>query len=228
MSFQKATRELRIPKILLSGVSGGGKTLSAIKVMRGLIGDKSFGIIDAESRSSAIYAKDYDFMMCDLVDSEQNINGYIKAMEDAKSVIKGLIVDGITPAWKDILDKSSRMEGSSYQNWGKLTPLQDKFMKYIVSYPLPLVCTVRSKQGYVLELNDKGKQVPKKVGLEIEQRNSSDYEFDIHISIDQSTHKGKIEKCRYSEVEDYFNQNGGEVLLTEEVGVIIKKAIKGE
>lgn len=228
MTFQKATRELRVPKILISAVSGGGKTLSAIKLMRGLIGDKPFGLVDAESRSSAIYANEYEFFMHDLVDAEQNINGYIKVMEEAKATLKGLIVDGITPAWKDILEKSNKMEGSSYQNWGKLTPLQDKFMKYIVSFSLPLICTVRSKQGYAMEVNDKGKTVVRKVGLEIEQRNTSDYEFDIHFSIDQSTHRARIEKCRYKEIEEYWNTNGGEVLLTEKVGQIIKKAIKGE
>lgn len=228
MSFQKAVRELRIPKIFITSVSGGGKTLSSIKLMRGLIGDKPFGLIDSESRSSAIYANEYEFFMHDLVDTEQSINGYIKVMEEAKSTMKGLIVDGITPAWKDILDKSNKMDGNSFQNWGKLTPFQDKFMKYIVSYPLPLICTCRMKQGYAQEVNDKGKTVIKKIGLSIEQRDTTDYEFDIHFILDNEHHKAKIEKCRYKEVEEYWNANGGEVLLTEEVGQIIKKAIKGE
>ena len=120
------------------------------------------------------------------------------------------------------------MEGNSYTNWSKLTPLYDNFKKAVVNYSLPLICTVRSKQDYVLEMNDKGKQVPKKVGLAMEAGKDIDFDFDIVFAVDQSTNMARIDKCRYSEVVEYFKDKGGEVLLTEEVGVIIKKAIKGE
>ena len=78
---------------------------------------------------------------------------------------QGLIVDGITPVWQAILDKSASMEGNSFTNWSKLTPLYQQFIQFIIDFPIPLICTSRSKQSYVLEENSQGKMVPKKVGL---------------------------------------------------------------
>lgn len=228
MSFQKAKIEQRIPLWLIQASSGSGKTYSALCLMKGIVNGGKMAVIDTENRRSAIYANDFDFFIRDLAPNEQNINGYIAAMEEAKDKVDGLIVDGLSPAWKDLLDKSNKMEGNSFHNWGKLSPLQDKFLSYIQNYPKPLICTVRMKQGYAMEVNDKGKTVVKKVGLEPVQRNDLDYEFDISFTIDRDSHKASLGKCNYKQVEKYFEENGGEVLLTEEVGKILVKIIKGE
>lgn len=230
MTFQKAVRGIRPPKILLSGPAGGGKTKSALRLMEGLIGNANKLVVDSENNSSSIYANEFDFLIHNLEDKDQTIKGYIEVMDKVKAdgSIKGLILDGITPAWKYILDLSNKMEGNSYTNWAKLTPMFDSLKKAIINYPLPLICTVRSKQDYVLELNEKGKQVPKKVGLAMETGKDLDFDFDIVFAVDQTTNLARIDKCRYSEIVEYFKDKGGEVLLTEEVGAIIKKAIKGE
>ena len=227
MSFQKATRELRQVVILLQASSGSGKTYSALTLMKGLTEGGKIAVIDTENRSSAIYANEFDFYIKDLPPTEQNINGFIAAMELAKDKVDGLIVDGITPAWKDILDRANR-SGGGFKDWQALTPLQDKFMKYIQGYPKPLICTVRMKQGYAMEVNDKGKTVVKKIGLEAQQRNDLSFEFDLVFNIDSVSHKASLDKCRYKELNEYFEDKGGEVLLTEEVGESIKQAIKGE
>lgn len=226
--FKEAKRGTRVPKILLTGPSGGGKTKSALRLMKGLIGDKPLALIDTENDSSTIYANEFAFLVANLPKSEQNVAGYQKVMNEAITDAKasGVIVDSITPAWKDIIDRSNKMDGNSFTNWGKLTPVQESFKDFIIAFPIPLICTVRSKQGYVLELNEKGKNVPKKVGLEIEQGKDIDYDFDIVFKIDQQTHFASIDKCRYTEVEDYFIQNGGEILLTEEIGIIIRNIIR--
>lgn len=228
MSFQKATRGIRPPKILISGPAGGGKTKSALRLMEGLIGKVPKLVVDSENNSSSIYANEFDFLIHNLESKDQTVKGYLEILEKAKTESKGVILDGITPAWKYILDLSNKMEGNSYTNWAKLTPLFDNFKNALIAFPLPLICTVRSKQDYVLELNDKGKQVPKKVGLAMETGKDLDFDFDIVFAVDQTTNMARIDKCRYTEIVEYFKDKGGEVLLTEEVGTIIKKAIKGE
>lgn len=229
MSFQKATRGIRPPKILISGPAGGGKTKSALRLMEGLIEKNPKLVVDTEHNSSTIYANEFEFFIYNLPKNEQTVKGYSEVMNKAKGEVKGLILDSITPAWKYILELSDKMEGNnSYTNWRKLNPVFDQFKEAIINYPIPLICTVRSKQGYVLEMNDKGKQVPRKVGMEMETGKDIDFEFDIVFAVDQSTNLARIDKCRYSEIVNYFNERGGEVLLTEEVGQIIRKAIKGE
>lgn len=225
--FQKAERSSRIPKILLVGPAGAGKTKSALYLMTGFIGkDKKVALIDSENSSSTIYANEFDFLHANIPSEEQNIPGYIKYMSEAfKANVDGLIIDSISPAWDALVQTSNNMQGNSFTNWSKLTPLQKDFMQKITRFPKPTICTARSKQSYVLEANAQGKMVPKKVGLEIIQGKDIDYEFDIVFAIDQSTHKAKIDKCRYSEIENYFKERGDEIQLTEEVGQFISKVV---
>jgi len=58
-----------------------------------------------------------------------------------------------------------------------------------------LIATMRSKQDYILVANDKGKQVPKKVGLAPIQRDQMDYEFTLVFDIGVD-HRGEVSKDR--------------------------------
>jgi hypothetical protein len=55
---------------------------------------------------------------------------------------------------------------------------------------------MRSKTAYVLEANDRGKMVPKKVGLEPVQRDGMEFEFDVVGELDLD-HRLTITKSRY-------------------------------
>ena len=73
---------------------------------------------------------------------------------------------------------------NSFTAWRKLTPQHNAFVEAMVRSKLHLVATMRSKMEYVVETNDKGKSVPRKVGLAPVQREGMDYEFDIVFDID--------------------------------------------
>lgn len=225
--FQKAERGTRVPKILLTGPAGAGKTKSALYLMQGLIGKGKIALVDSENNSATIYANEFDFLHANIPPEKQHINGYIEFMVEAFNAgVDGLVIDSISPAWDNLVAAANNMQGNSFTNWSKLTPLQKLFGQKIVSFPKPLICTARSKQSYVLEANAQGKMVPKKVGLEIVQGKDLDYEFDIVFAIDQSTHNAKIDKCRYTEIETYFAERGGEVKLSVELGEFINKVLK--
>jgi len=227
MSFKKATREQRIPKIGLLGPAGSGKTKSALILMEGIIGDKPYVVLDTENFSSSIYANKHTFDVCTLTDVSPKI--IREKMEEAlKAGYKGVIIDSATPAWDYLVDMANKMPGNSFQNWGTLTPIQRDFLKYINSYPVPVICTIRQESQYVVETNEKGKAVPKKVGLKAQQGKGMEFELDLVFAIDQSTHRAKIDKSRYEDIEQYFNDQGGEVVLTKEVGQLIRKSFKGE
>lgn len=60
---------------------------------------------------------------------------------------------------------------------------------------LHVICTMRSKTDFVLT-EEKGKQVPKKVGLAPVQREGFDYEMTVVLDIDRDTHMALTSKDR--------------------------------
>jgi hypothetical protein len=77
-----------------------------------------------------------------------------------------------------------------------------------------MICTMRSKQEYVLEKNEKGKEVPRKVGMAPVQREGMEYEFTTLFDVDMA-HQGQTSKDRTGLFD------GQIAVLTEETGARI-------
>jgi hypothetical protein len=83
---------------------------------------------------------------------------------------------------------------------GKIgTPLQNRLMKAILEAPMHIIATMRVKTEYAMDTNDKGKVVPKRVGLTAVQRDGVEYEFDF-IGIMSIENTLTIEKTRMIEL----------------------------
>jgi hypothetical protein len=54
----------------------------------------------------------------------------------------------------------------------------------LVSYPGHVIVTLRVKTEYLIEENERGKKIPRKVGLKPEQREGLEYEFDVVADLD--------------------------------------------
>lgn len=220
--LQKAQRGSRIPKILIMGPAGGGKTLGAIKLMEGILGNDNYLLIDTESNSSTIYADKHSFYVKDIPKAEQNVSGFLAAMKfGLDNKVEGVIQDSMSPYWQDLTNRASQA-GGSFTVWKDLSPIHDKYMEKILAFPIPFIGTAQTKQGYVIEQIN-GKSVPKKVGQEPILGKDADYQFDIVFYVDPLTNKARISKCRYEELGEYFEKEGGDVLLNEEVGKLIAK-----
>jgi hypothetical protein len=195
-------------KIGLSGPSGSGKTDGALSLATnfGSAADPTkkprILVIDTENRSSALYADRYDFDIIPLK-APYTPERYKRAMQKA---IDGnydwLIVDTISHEWDaegGILRKKDRLDlapgSNSYTNWAKLTPDHEAFIEFIKQIPVHTICTMRSKQAYVLETNDKGRQVPRKIGMAPVQRDGVEYEYALIFDLDMS-HRGVPSKNR--------------------------------
>lgn len=203
--FKKAERKQVKLKLALTGPSGSGKTYSALRLAKGLVDaglGKRIAVIDTENDSASLYAGDFDFdSVC--IEQPYTIAKYRQAFMDAKKEGFDIVIcDSITHAWageggllskKESLDASGK--GNSYTNWASITKEHEAFKAAILLSDFHLICTMRSKQDYVLESNDKGKQAPKKVGMAPIQRDGMEYEFttvfDISMSHECSTSKDR-------------------------------------
>ena len=185
--FKKATR-LQIPlKLALTGPSGSGKTYSALLLARGLVGKKGrIALIDTENRSASLYADlagEFDTLE---VSPPYTVDKYAEGVDAAiEAGYDVLIIDSITHCWAGeggLLDQKNSLDArggrqNQYTNWAPITKLHEQFKGKILSSPIHIICTMRSKQDYVLEQNDKGKSAPRKVGMALIQRDGMEYEF---------------------------------------------------
>lgn len=184
MKLQTAARKRAKIKMGLQGPSGSGKTYTSLLISNGLCGawDK-VAVIDTESGSSELYSHLGPYQVLQL-HPPFSPERYIEAITICeKSGIEVVIIDSITHEWENLLEYHASMQGNSFTNWGKVTPRHNAFVQKILQSPLHIICTMRTKQDYVL--NEKnGKMVPEKVGLKSVQRDGLEYELTLVFDLD--------------------------------------------
>lgn len=188
--FQRAERRQGKLKVAITGPSGSGKTFSSLLLAAGI--GKRIAVVDTENHSASLYA-DYTTgplagIVFDIlaIDPPYTVQKYLAALEAAeREGYDVLIVDSISHAWAGeggLLDKKSALDqrpnANTYASWMKITPEHEKFRAKILQSKLHVICTMRSKQDYILaEVN--GKKVPQKIGMAPIQRDGMEYEFTV-------------------------------------------------
>ena len=194
MTFKKAERKQARPKLAITGPSGSGKTFSALLIAAGM--GKKIAVIDTENGSASLYAdvekgalKGIEFDTLEIA-PPYTIDKYVLAIQAAEEASYDvLIVDSISHAWAGeggLLSKKEALDqrgGNSYTNWAGITKEHEIFKSRILAADVAMICTMRSKQDYVLETNDKGKSAPKKVGMAPIQRDGMEYEFTVVLDL---------------------------------------------
>jgi len=194
--FVKAQRKRKPVKMLLTGPSHSGKTLSALYLAHGMGG--KVAVIDSEHGGSTFYhGRDgLDFDIWELEDfSDEAYLEAIKAGVDSRYDV--LVIDSLTHEWewmKDYVDKLQGRFKNQFQAWSVASPRQQKFIEYILAAPVHIICTARSKTEWVIEESD-GKKTVKKVGTTPQLRQGTEFEFDIILDLDL-THTAHVDKDR--------------------------------
>jgi len=209
----------------LLGPSGSGKTYTALKVATEL-GFEHVGIIDTENRSARRYAKSFARRFSTLELPSFSPQSYVEALHIAADCgLQVLVVDSLSHAWMgkggvlDMVDQSAKRQargagGSSFNGWREVTPEHNRLVEALVRAPLHLIVTMRVKTEYVVETDQRGKSVPRKVGLAPVQRDGLEYEFDVigDLSLD---HELLITKTRCSALKDaVISHPGAELAQT--------------
>lgn len=179
-----AVKEQLKARVAITGPAGAGKTMTALQWATVLAGDNgNILVIDSERRSSSLYADRFRF---DTIDwkppySPQELTA---TMLDASDKYDVIIIDSISHWWEgdggvlDFVDSRSP-QGNKFAGWKEGTPVIRALIESILAANAHVIVTMRSKMEYVLETNERGKQVPKKVGMAPVMRNGIEYEFTV-------------------------------------------------
>lgn len=204
LKVRKAKRGKAYPKIALIAPSGGGKTYSALRLATGMAEeiknetgkDAKILMVNTEAARGIYYADEFDY---DIVDLEPPYNPevFVDAIDFAVSEgYDVLIIDSTSPEWDGpggCLELQQKA-GGTYQAWGKVTPRHERFINAMSSSPIVLIATMRGKDQYEVEKDDRGKTSVKKIGAGAKQRDGFEYEFTCTFMIDQKTSTAEAQK----------------------------------
>lgn len=207
MQIRKAERKKAKLRLGIAAPSGAGKTYSALLLAFGIGG--KVGLIDTEHGSGDLYAHlgDYDVIGIEAPYTVAKYTAAIRAFEEAG--YQTIIIDSLSHAWAGdggLLDKQGKMADrgtNSFAAWRTITPEHNALVDAILQSPCHIIATMRAKQEYVLETNDKGKQQPKKVGMAPVQREGMEYEFTVMLDVDMH-HVASASKDRTSLFDGRF------------------------
>jgi hypothetical protein len=192
-SFQKATKKQAKGRIALIGPSGSGKTWTALEwataMLRICKPGQRIRVIDTERGSASKYSNEFDFDAPDEDLPDFSPKTFREAI--AAAVADGqcgvVIVDSLSHAWSgrggalEMVDKaqSRRRPGNSFTAWREVTPEHNELVDTLIQCPAHLIVTMRAKSEYVLQEDERGKKVPKKIGMAPIQRDGLEFEFDL-------------------------------------------------
>ncbi len=171
-SFRPAVREQVGLLIGLIGPSGGGKTYTAMRLARGICGDKPFAVIDTEAGRAKHYADLFKFDHGDLKPLFRP-DAYAEAIKAADDAGYGtVIVDSCSHEWAGeggILDwqeeELTRMAGDDYRkresckmaSWIKPKMSHKQMIQRLLQVRANLILCFRAEERIKMEKDANGK-----------------------------------------------------------------------
>ncbi len=196
--MEKVTRKKAKLRLALTGVSGAGKTLSALYIAFGMTGNwDKIALIDTEHERARFYADRTDlgtgcFFYAPFTPpySPERYKEFVYEAAETVGPDGVVIVDSLSHAWNNeggVLDIKDRIAGqqgkNSYTAWNEAGKYQNDLINTILAVDCHTIVTMRSKMEYAMQENERGKMTPVKVGLAPVQRDDTEYEFDIVLDI---------------------------------------------
>lgn len=206
--FEKACKTRSKLRLAIFGVSGAGKTKSALRIATGMGG--KIGVIDTENRTSEKYADEFNFEVANL--KKPTIPNYIESIQEASEKYDIIIIDSLTHCWQELLHEIAVLEKTKYKNsfgaWSEGTPKQKTLIKTILHCKSHLIATMRQKTEWTMIKTENG-LAPSRHGLAPEQGKGIEYEFDLLMQLTQD-HIATVIKDRTGKYQDTTIEKPGE------------------
>ncbi len=138
----------------IAGVSGSGKTYTALQIARGMVSKPSeIGFLDTENKRGSLYADilDGQFMIGDLYApfSPKRYAEAIKEFQDAG--VKVLVIDSVSHEWEgeggcDDIANAPLLQGKKMANWKGAKSEHKKFMNALLFCDMHVICCIRARE----------------------------------------------------------------------------------
>lgn len=188
IEFVPATRAASKARLALAGPSGSGKTYTAL-TLAARLADR-FAVVDTERGRAALYVGVNGWQFDTVSPQSFSPASLTETLAIAGSREYGcIVIDSLSHYWMGVdgmLEQADRRAkgGNSFSGWKEVRPDERRMLDALASYPGHVIITLRVKTEYVIEENERGKKVPRKVGMKPEQREGIEYEFDVVGDLD--------------------------------------------
>lgn len=232
--------------------SGAGKTTAALKIAAGIRNQlypgeslKDIGLfIDTERRSStkavgrSIGGEVLEPLELYCFEPPFDIYKLAKLIDYAVTVKnkKIIIVDSYSAFWSGvdgILERASELDveldgkKKMYGAWSEKEIISKKniLKNLMTNQNAHMIMCFRAKTEYVIEVNSRGKQQPKAIGVKEDMQGDVRYEFDCVLSLDKETHGCTVVKDRIGYVEIRNTSSDPEAPITITDGELLAKIV---
>lgn len=138
----------------IAGVSGSGKTFTALQIARGMVDSaKKIGFLDTENKRGSLYADILDgpFMIGDLYPpfSPKRYSEAIKEFQDAG--VEVLVIDSVSHEWEgeggcDDIANAPLAAGKKMANWIGAKREHKGFMNTLLQCNMNVICCIRARE----------------------------------------------------------------------------------
>jgi hypothetical protein len=219
--FEKAIKQEAKLRLAIAGPAGSGKTYTGLQIAKSLAQGGKIAVVDTEHGSASKYADLFDFDVAEMF-PPFHPDRFVESIQEAqKAGYAVIMLDSLSHEWSgtggilEVIDNIAARSNSknTFAAWKQGTPLQNKLVDTIIGCDIHVIATLRTKQDYVIEADDRGKMTPKKIGLAPVQREGFEYEFDVVMNMDNDN-TGTIVKTRCPALTGGLFKKPGEDVAT--------------
>lgn len=232
IQIRKAQREGARLVIGIAGVSGSGKTYSALQLAWGMAnGDASkVGFIDTENRRGSLYSdslvsKDgeiHQFMIGDLY-APFSPQRYIDAiLEFQKAGVEVLIIDSVTHEWEGVggCQDIANNTNSRMADWKRAKAEHKRFMNALLQCDMHVICCIRARE----KTDFTNPKEPKALGLQPIQEQNFMFEMTASVLMHDQGTRQDVLKCPADLVSILGRGNN---YISAKDGVALRKWVDG-
>ena len=195
IEIRKARRQGARLLIGIAGVSGSGKTYTALQLAYGLAGNDAskVGFLDTENRRGSLYADSLpgQFLIGDLYApfSPQRYSEAIKAFQEAG--VEVLIIDSVTHEWEGPGGCEEIANATRFADWKRAKALHKQFMNTMLTADMHIICCIRAREK--VDFSDP--KNPRPLGLQPIQEKNFMFECTASLMMHDQGRRQEVLKC---------------------------------
>jgi len=226
IQIREAKREGARLVIGLAGVSGSGKTYTALQLAYGLANNnaKKVGFLDTENRRGSLYADSLPapFLIGDLY-APFSPRRYADAIKEFQaSGVEVLVIDSVTHEWEGAggCEEIASNTNSRMADWKKAKAEHKVFMNILLQSDMHIIACIRAREK--VDFSDP--RNPRPLGIQPIQEKNFMFEMTASLMMHDAGKTQSVLKCP-DELESILGRGNG--YLTSQDGITLRKWVDG-